>query len=110
LREQGCLANYGSNKDRDHLFVKCNFYGRIWQLIGGWLGFSTPIHGNLMAHLLQFGGLGGCSTKVRYSLNIIWLVVVWVIWKERNRHIFQNKEENLHALCEMVKLQSFWWL
>jgi len=36
--------------------------------------------------------------------------VVWEICKERNNKVFQRKEEQLQAVCERVKLQSFWWL
>jgi len=43
-------------------------------------------------------------------MNIIWLSVVWVIWKKRNNIVFKRKEDNLHALGERLKLQSFWWL
>ena len=86
--ERGCSANYALTEDSDHLFFQCGFYGKIWQLTGSWLGFSKAFHGHLMSHLTQFGDLGGFSTKVKYSLHIIWIAVVWVIWKERNRRIF----------------------
>jgi hypothetical protein len=103
-------ANCGLNEDKDNLFVQFAFYGKIWHHIDSWLGFSTAFNDNLMAYLLQFGGLRGFSNKVRYSLNMIWNVVVWVIWKEWNRRIFQNKEENIQTLCERVMLLFFWWL
>ena len=108
--EQGCSANCGLTEDRDHLFFQCDFYCKIWQLTGSWLGVSIAFHGNLMSHLTQFGGLGEFSTKVKYSLHIIWIAVVWVTWKERNHRIFQNKQENIRALCERVRLLSLWWL
>jgi len=41
--------------DMDHLFVKSNFYGRLWSLIYDCIGFSTTTHSSLMEHLLQFG-------------------------------------------------------
>ena len=108
--EQGCSANCGLTEDMDHLFFQCDFYGKIWTLTCSWLGFSIAFRGNLMSYLTQFGGLGGFSTKVRYSQHIIWIAVVWVIWKERSRRIFQIKQENIQTLCERVKLLSFWWL
>jgi hypothetical protein len=74
--EQGCSANCGLIEDRDQIFFQCDFYGKIWRLTGSWLGFSTTFHGILMSHLTQFGGLEGFSTKVRYSLHIIWIAVV----------------------------------
>lgn len=42
--------------------------------------------------------------------NIIWLSVVWIIWKERNRRIFKNKENHLQSIIEKVKLKTFWLL
>lgn len=44
IDEQGCVANCGSNEDKDHLFINCVFFGGLWPLIAGWLGFSTAFH------------------------------------------------------------------
>lgn len=88
----------------DHLFVKSNFYGRLWSLISGCLGFSTTTNGSLMKHLLQFGSLGGYSKNVQVAFNIVCLSVVCVIWKVENRRIFQHKDDLLESLSENVKL------
>jgi len=50
-------------------------------------------HGTITYHLLHFGGLGGFPKHVRLATNIIWFSIAFVIWKERNEHIFQQKEE-----------------
>jgi len=50
---------------------QCNFYGQLWNLISGWLSFSTVHHGNIFDHLLQFGGLEGFSKNSRLAFNII---------------------------------------
>jgi len=110
ISEQGCVANCGSNEDRDHLFQNCGSFGVLWQYIVGWFGFSTSIHGSFFNHLHKFGGLRGFSKKLTESINISWLSVVWAIWKERNNRVFKGKGDNLHAISERVKLQSFWWL
>jgi len=94
----------------DHLFVRCHFYGRIWCLVSRWLGFSTTIQGTLLDYLTQFSGLGSHSLSIQVALNTIWLYMDWVIRKERNRRIFQVKEDHLQFLCEKVKLRSLWWL
>jgi hypothetical protein len=110
ISDQGCVGNCGSNEVREHLFITCSFFGDLWKLVAGWLGISTVFHCQFFNHLHQFGGLRGFSKKTMESMHIIWVSVVWTIWKERNNRIFQRKEDNLLALGERVKLQSFWWL
>ncbi|AET05413.1 transmembrane protein, putative [Medicago truncatula] len=31
----------GMNEDKEHMFVRCDFYGRLWLLITNWLGLAT---------------------------------------------------------------------
>ena len=71
--EQGCTTNCCVNEDMDHLFVKCDFYGRLWYFISSWLGFCTTYNGKVLEHIYQFGSLGGFSYKVQSFLNVIWL-------------------------------------
>lgn len=104
-----CSVNCDCLEDRDHLFFKCDLFGRFWSLIFDWLGISMTFHGNLEDHLMQFGGLGGFSKNSRLNLNIIWLSVLCIIWKERNGRIFQHKVDLLQSLSENVKLHTFWW-
>lgn len=48
LTNQICSAVYGFLEDRDHLFVKCKFFGRLSNFVSGWLWFSKAAHGSLM--------------------------------------------------------------
>lgn len=41
------------------------------------------------------------------TFNIIWIAVLWIIWKERNGRIFQYKTRNSQALSENVNHQIF---
>jgi len=84
-------------EDLDHLFVKRDFYGRIWSLVSSWSLL-------LLNHLTTVWWVRGLFENVCLALNIIWLSVVWVIWKERNKCIIQHKEEHLQSLSEKVKL------
>ncbi|KEH21818.1 hypothetical protein MTR_7g018600 [Medicago truncatula] len=74
------------------------------------LGFSTTLHGSLIEHLTQFGGLGGFSNKSRLTFNIIWISTLFITWKDRKRRHFHNKTEQPSSLLEKVKLQAYWWL
>ena len=46
---------------RDNLFVRCEFFEKLWLLVVSWFGFSTTTHDTLKNHLIQFGGLSGFS-------------------------------------------------
>ena len=74
--DQGCVANCGSNEDREHLFFTCSFFGDLWKLVVGWLGISTVLHCQFFDQLHQFDGLRGFSKKTTESMHIIWLSVV----------------------------------
>ena len=45
-----CAALCGKAEERDHLFFKCDHYGRLWLLLSHWLGIVTVLHGNLNTH------------------------------------------------------------
>ena len=105
-----CAALCGELEDRDHLFFRCEVYSRIWLLVSKWLGIDSVFNGNIGTHSTQFRGLGGFSKNSRTAFTIIWISVLFVVWKDRNNRIFQNKSVQLETLAEKVKLQTFWWL
>jgi len=105
-----CTVLCGKEENRDHLFFQCDHYGRLWLMISNWLGIVTVLSGDLHTHVNHFCALRGFSKNSRTALTIIWISVLFVIWKDRNRRIFQNKCDRLHALLERVKLQTYWWL
>jgi len=105
-----CSALCGKEEDRDHLFFQCDHYGRLWLLILNWLDIVTALPGDLYTHANQFCALKGLSKNSRTAFSIIWISVLFVIWKDRNRRIFQNHSDQLEALLEKVKFQTYWWL
>jgi len=53
-----CVGGFGRLMDIDHLFLSCDFFGKIWYDISSWLGFTTIHPTRVSDHLLQFGTLG----------------------------------------------------
>lgn len=90
-------------EERDRLFFKCDYYGYLWLLILDWLG--TVSQGDVISDSNHFGGLGGFSRNSRTVFTIIWIAVLFVIWKDRNNKIFYCK-----MVVEKVKIQTYWWL
>lgn len=103
-----CVAGCGLAETAHHLFLHCVTFGSIWQQVRAWLGFSGVHHHNLGAHFLQFTySLGGKKT-MRSFLQLIWLLCVWLIWKERNNRIFNDFFTPIPEIVEKVKFHSYW--
>jgi len=47
------------------------------------------------------------SSSHLFSFQDVLFAIVYVLWKERNMHIFQHKEETIHSIVKRVKLQYF---
>jgi len=45
------------NEERENLFVRSEFHGKLWFQVSGWLGFSTVARDHLHDHIVQFGDL-----------------------------------------------------
>jgi len=43
-------------------------------------------------------------------MHAIWLAKVWVILRECNVRLFQQKEKVLPKLLDKIKLLSLWWM
>jgi hypothetical protein len=48
--QNSCSALCGGMEDRDHLFFKCDYYGRLWLLISEWLGTAMVFQGDIISH------------------------------------------------------------
>jgi len=61
-------------------------------------------------HLHHLGQLESVPRFTHTFLKVIWHGTAWVIWKERNNRIFNNKIQDVVHLLETVKFLSFSWL
>jgi hypothetical protein len=69
-----CVALCGESEDINHLFFRCDVYGRLWNLVSKWLGFVSVLHGNTLNHDHQFRGLGCFSKNSRNTFTVIWIL------------------------------------
>jgi len=104
---QLCVSGCGQQESETYVFLSCQFFGQLWQLVRNWLGVYSTDPSNIVDHFYQFGtsfGYGKCSL-----MHLIWFACSWVLWKERNDKLFQNKVNSPTQILENVKLLSFWW-
>jgi hypothetical protein len=70
-----------------------------------YVSFVAPV--TVRDHFVQFTHLAGFSSSLYSFFKIIWLACVWVIWKERNNRVFNQKALDSQATSDKVKLISY---
>jgi len=105
-----CAASYEDSETTLHLFLNCDVSSGLWEDVQLWLGILSVTPGGIRHHFHQFTKLAGMPRSSHLFLSIIWFVVVWVLWKERNNRVFANVVATPFLLLERVKLNSFLWL
>jgi hypothetical protein len=79
---------------------------RIYQ----WLGISFIAPTCASDNLYHYDHLVGIPRLSHTFMTVIWMATVWVIWKERNNMIFNQKIDTLDHLVDKVKFMPFSWL
>jgi len=83
---QLCISGCGKIEMTDHLFLHCDVFGQVLQLV--WLGVSSVTPFTISYYYLQIGSSSGISKSQCSFMYLIWFASTWVIWKERNARIF----------------------
>jgi len=105
-----CVGGCGLQETATHLFLNCDTFCNMWVSVSHWLNIHFVAPEVLRAHLLQFGHLEGLPRFTYSFLKLIWLACVWVIWREMNNHVFNQKASELQQMTDRVKMLSFRWL
>ena len=91
------------NEDMDHLLYRCPLAQICWNWLRLRLGWSSPFPKSFLDFLSTW------PTNLVYGVysklwNICPSIVIWEIWKERNRRIFQEKEMDVEEL--LLKIEA----
>ncbi|XP_059075157.1 uncharacterized protein LOC131875143 [Cryptomeria japonica] len=83
--------------DLDHLLLQCKIVQKCWYMVKGKLQWQGPLPNSLKD---MFDSWPRLNKKSKFSSiwNICPSLVIWEIWKERNRRIFQDKAEDVRRL------------
>jgi len=105
-----CVAGCDQIESMQHLFIDCNFFGSLWHHVRLWLGFTVVDHNVLSSHFIHFTNYLCGRRSYRSFLQLLWLMCVWLIWKEHNNRIFNNVHSTIIELTEKVNFHAYWWL
>lgn len=104
-----CEFCEGTLETASHCFLSCRIIYKIWGGCYNWLGVNCVLPHNAFDHLRQHVGLG-YSKKRSMVWQVIWFAVVWIIWKSRNKKIFEGVQINLEKIHEDIIFTSWKWL
>ena len=94
-----CKQNF---EDVDHILYNCPYSQTCWEWLRYMLGWSTPLPKSLSDLLRSWP-----TTMVKGVYNKLWnispSIVMWEIWKERNRRIFCNLEFKSKVLITKIE-------
>jgi hypothetical protein len=99
---QMCVTGCGLVESDAHLFLHCDIFGQVWQLVRHWLSVSSADPATVVDHFHQFGTSSGFAKSRCSFMHLIWFASSWVIWKERNARIFRAKESTTYQLLEKI--------
>ena len=82
----------------DHMLLNCEYSQEIWRFGLGKLGWKGPLLDTFKKWLEAY-----CFNPRRSVFSDIWNILLsttlWLIWKEHNNRIFENKETEAFRLC-----------
>jgi hypothetical protein len=104
-----CVLCNNNEESIDHLLNNCTFSNNLWDKATILYRISDRIHGDITHTLKNWAD----SPYQNPILNHLWQFLpgflVWNIWKEHNRHIFEDKsssEDSLWTICKKQLLET----
>jgi hypothetical protein len=108
--EQCCVFCRREVETTSHLFLYCNGIMQVWDRVFCWLGMKFSLPHTITSILNLMASTRG-SKQARRGMVMIWISLIWTVWRHRNRIIFENGSVNLTELLDDVKIMSWkWWI
>ncbi|KAK1302677.1 hypothetical protein QJS10_CPB12g00627 [Acorus calamus] len=97
-----CLCQSGS-ESVDHLFLNCSFSAYLWAAVLRKMGAKRPRHPQLPSFLewLDKNFPVGVPKAI---MQVVFVTVIWSIWKERCQRRFYSKETHKSAVLRLISL------
>lgn len=92
-----CVLCSQAEEDFNHLLFDCPISSKIWDSMGVWSGCYVSFIGVSWKHCLAWCGMFNNHTR-SVKVDLIWLSVVWCLWKIINDIIFNDDLCNLNDI------------
>ncbi|KAJ0558404.1 putative reverse transcriptase zinc-binding domain-containing protein [Helianthus annuus] len=109
ITDASCVLCGECMESSEHLFVACHFAQTVWQNIASWCKIP-PIVAFDFKDLLDLHDFSSGPQKRKKTMQAIFHIVIWCIWKTRNEVIFRNSQPNVIKVLEEVKSLGYLWV
>lgn len=96
-----CVMCSKSEELVDHLLLRCEVATRCWSELQEKLNWQGPLQSTLKV-VFESWPRQPCKSTLSILLHIIPSLVIWEIWKECNRSIFQDNVEDVRRLLNVI--------
>jgi hypothetical protein len=96
-------TNHPYSRVRRHIVLHCNYTQAAWNLTVD--NFNLPLYGEMAAaekRLIGSNTLNQGKKEKKRKLGILF-TFWWMIWKERNRRIFEDSHLSAQQLARMAR-------
>ena len=99
------------DEDCHHLFVGCDFTAAVWRIIRRWCNASFPIPADEENTLADWWLATRRCFRISYRTDFdsAFMLICWLIWKERNARIFQHVSKTPDQPAEDIKEEIVVW-
>ncbi|KAI5445400.1 hypothetical protein KIW84_013584 [Lathyrus oleraceus] len=92
-----CVLCLQLDKDLNQLFFGCLVSKIVWEQVGSWTRFYVSVIGPFWKFFLSWSSFFKTISS-KDNIGIIWLAVIWGLWKSRNDDIFNEASCNLNNI------------
>ena len=93
-------------ESQNHVLLHCTLARSVWNDLFRWLNVSMVMPFSTHDFFSLWSSLG-TGTHQRSFLNSLWMILVWEIWKWKNRRIFSNQDHSRDIFYSSLYLAAY---
>lgn len=97
INGETCVLCSQAEEDFNYLLFDCPISSKVWDSMGVWSGCYVSFVGVSWKHFLAWCGMFNNHTR-SVKVGLIWLLVIWCLWKVINDIIFNDDLCNLNDI------------
>jgi hypothetical protein len=108
VEEAVCPVCGAMGESTTHLFLHCNFASAVWYVVCRWLDIVVIIPPDV---IMSYGHMviSGRNKRIRKGYAIVWLALIWVLWRMRNDRVFNNNIGTMDDAMDQIQRLSWQW-